>query len=89
MPLHSTAVTRLVALAPSSSSNKISKYPLVRRVIETSGIGRCSLKQSSKDLSVALPPRVLPITVLLVFLAAFSFIINTRSIGKSATTSKL
>ncbi len=88
-PLQSTAVRHLVALAPSSSSNKISKYPLVRRAIKTRGPGRCNLRQSSSVLKVALPPRVLPITVLLAFLVAFSCIMSTNSFGKSALISKL
>ncbi len=61
----------------------------VRRVVETRGAGRCSLRQSSSVLKVALPPRVLPITVRLAFLAAFSCIVSTNSFGKSASISKL
>jgi hypothetical protein len=49
-PLHSTAASLLVALAPSSSSKRISKYPLVRRVIVEKGVGRWSLRQSSRSL---------------------------------------
>jgi hypothetical protein len=40
-------------------------------------------------LKVALPLRVLPITVLRTFLVAFSCISNTMSVGKSASNSKL
>jgi hypothetical protein len=40
-------------------------------------------------LKVAFPPRVLPITVLHTFLATFSYISSTMSIGKSTFNSKL
>ncbi len=66
-PLHSTATSFLVALAPSSFSKKISKYPLVRRVIVEKGVGRWNLRQSYSVLKEALLPSVLSITVLCVF----------------------
>ncbi len=45
-PLHSTEVSFLVALAPSSFSKSMRKYPLVSRVAEVKEIGRCSFKHS-------------------------------------------
>ncbi len=83
-PHHSIAASRLVALAPSSLSKSTSKYPLVRRDTELKGVGRWSLRQSNKALNVALPPRVLPMTVRLAFFAALSCISTTKSVGKSA-----
>jgi hypothetical protein len=44
-PLHLTTVNFLVALAPSSSSNKISKYPLVKSVAEMNKARKWSLRQ--------------------------------------------
>jgi hypothetical protein len=39
-PLQSTVESFLMAIAPSSLSNRIRKYPLVRRVVETNEGGR-------------------------------------------------
>lgn len=39
-PLHSTEVSFLVALAPSSFSKSMKKYPLVSNVVEVKEIGR-------------------------------------------------
>ncbi len=66
-PLHSTVASFLVALAPFSSSKRISKYPLVSKVIVEKGAGRWSLRQSCKALKEALPPSVFPITILRTF----------------------
>ncbi len=88
-PLHSTAPNFLVALAPSSSSKKTSKYPLVSKVIVKKGVGRCSFRQSCNSLNEALPTNVLPITVLRALKAAFFCNLITITARKSASISRL
>ncbi len=87
--VHSTAVSFLVAMAMSSFLKRILKYPHVSSMAEMKEAGRWSFKHSWRALKVALPLRVLPITVLRTFLVAFSCISNTMSVGKSASNSKL
>jgi hypothetical protein len=48
---------------------------------------KCSLRQSWKALIVGLPPRALPITILHALRTAPSYIFNTISGGKSASSS--
>ncbi len=43
-PLQSTMVNFLVAIAPSSLSKRIRKYPLVKRVVEAKEVGKCSFR---------------------------------------------
>jgi len=50
---------------------------------------RWSFKHSWKALKVVLLLRVLPITVLHIFLVVFSCILSTMSVGKSVSNSKL
>jgi hypothetical protein len=76
-------------LAPSSFSKRISKYPLVRRVVVTKGAGRCNLRQSTRSLCEVLPPNVLPITVLRALCAAHFCISSTISSGKTASISRV
>jgi hypothetical protein len=45
-PLHSTTVSFLVALAPSSFSKRTSKYPYVSKVTIEKGVGKWSFRQS-------------------------------------------
>lgn len=71
-PLHFIVVSFLVALAPSSSSKRISKYPCVSRVVQMNEDGRWNLKQPWKTLIVVLPFNVLPIIVLRTFQITFS-----------------
>ncbi len=88
-PLHSTEVNFLVALAPSSFSNRIRKYPLVSNVAEVKDTRRWSFKHSCKVLNVVLPPNVRPIIVWRIFFAALLCISSTNSSGNSASSSKL
>jgi hypothetical protein len=37
-------VNFLVAIAPSSLSKRIRKYPLVKRVVEAKEVGKCSFR---------------------------------------------
>ncbi|CAK9262372.1 unnamed protein product [Sphagnum jensenii] len=88
-PLHSTEVSFLVAIAPSSFSKKIRKYPLVSKVPEMKDTERWSFRHSCRVLNVALPPNVRPTTVRRAFLAALPCILSTNSSVNSASSSKL
>jgi len=85
----STEASFLVEVAPSSSSKRIRKYPLVRSVVETKVAGRWSFKLSYSALKDALPPNVHPIMVLRAFLAVLPCILITISFGNSASSSRL
>ncbi len=78
-----------MAIAPSSLSKRIKKYPLVKSVVETKEEGKWSFKHSWRALNEALPPKVRPMTVLRAFLAAAPCISKTNSEGKSAFKTKL
>jgi hypothetical protein len=82
-------VSFLVAIAPSSLSKRIKKYPLVRSVVETKEEGKWNFKHSWRALNEAFPPKVRPMTVLRAFLAAAPYISKTNSEGKSASKTKL
>jgi len=87
--LHSTEVSFLVALTPSSFSKRIRKYPLVSNVAEVKDTRRWSFRHSCKVLNVTFPPSVRPITVRCAFFAALLCISSTNSSGNSASSSKL
>ncbi len=79
----------MVAIAPSSLSKRIRKYPLVKIVVEAKEVGRWSFRHSGRALNEALPPNVRPITVLRAFFAGAPCISITISVGNSASNSIL
>jgi len=88
-PLQSTVVSFLVAIAPSSLSKRIRKYPLVKIVVEAKEVGRWSFRHSWRALNEAFPPNVRPITVLRAFFIVAPSNSITISVGNSASNSIL